>query len=505
MHSLRLLSAFAGLKQRFSNRWGASASLFWYWYMKNDPTFNNAMAGLYRTAVAVSALILSSSLAQAADPPVPRGNVSVNISPTTGYYVTNNTTVRLPHGVSTTPSAGASTVTKYSGGLKQSIPTGITINAVKKSAPLPVTVRASTPSLKGAAKGLLRANLAGLALGAGLQQLLNGVEWVMGEGGRIVKITEIPPDDLVGPWCDNSLGCGFSSPQVAADAQLSRHCPQREFCPYEAVRVNDYNYDYVGSNGSIIGKASRSVDSSCPDGYVFNSKHSCVMTQYLPVSQSDLDDAVDNSYIPDPTDWKNLVPHLTPDDIEITWAPSLQGEPKTTTEYDADGNPHKIRETNIWYDFDIRDNPSPQPKIDLKEREETKTFEDGVLTGTTTTESTASAGSDDTSQPPPESPIDCDLFPTACAWFEWTKEEPVEPDDDLSGLLQEVPIVSETYTITGGVAACPAPLVLDLSVFGSREVSYQPLCDLASTMKFLYLALMSFAAAVLLNRSINRV
>lgn len=105
----------------------------------------------------------------------------------------------------------------------------------------------------------------------------------------------------------------------------------------------------------------------------------------------------------------------------------------------------------------------------------------------------------------PEMPVDCDLFPTACAWMEWTKQEPEEPEDNLSDLLQEVPVNKETYTITGGAAACPAPIVLNLAQFGSRQVSYQPLCDLASTMKYLYLALMAFAAAVLLNRSINRV
>lgn len=459
--------------------------------MKDDSTFNSALAGIYCTAVAFSALIisLSASVVYAADPPVPRGNVSANVNPTTGYYSVTNSTLRLPNGVSVSPAAGASTVTKYSGGLQQTIPTGITIDAIKKSAPLPAVVRAKTQSVKNAAKGFLgspKANLAFLAGSLGLEALLDGVGWIMEEGSRVNKLS--PPTSGVSDMNTtsnrpaNEGGVNPFTVWVNPNGGVN-------FC-YMSYPPNFYfSYYTIGSNWRVGCNYSR-VYTPIP---------------VAPVPQSEIDSVVDSDYNPDPTDWRSLAPHLDLDDVEITSAPTLQGEPKTTTVYDADGNPHKVTETNIWYDFDIRDNPSPRPALDMKTREETKTYEDGELTGTTTTESTASGGSGSSPESPPESPIDCDLFPTACAWFDWTQEEPTEPDDDLTGLLQEVPIVSETYTITGGVAACPAPMVLDLSVFGSREVSYQPLCDLASTMKFLYLALMSFAAAVLLNRSINRV
>lgn len=479
--------------------------------MKNDSISYPVVAGLYRTAVAVSALILSSSFALAADPPVGRGNVSVSVNPTTGYYVTNNTTLRLPDGVRATPSAGASTVTKYSGGLKQSIPTGITIDAIKKSAPLPVTVRATTQSLKGAATRCLtsaRCNVALLLAGAGLDQLFDGLDWVMGDGGKIQKHGYIPdPSGDAGSFVIAPDNSGSTKSNISCPAYINPFvCPigcqiriEYPRYPHQDGAVTATRCSPYGDRWELAGM-SQTQTLTAMGSYYKSSKSGTV-----DVSPAEVASGVESNYAPEPSDWRALMPELELDDVEITWAPTLQGEPKTTTEYDADGNPHRIRETNIWYDFDIRDNPSPKPKLDMKKREETKTYEDGTLTGTTTTNTTESSGSDDTPPPPPESLIDCDLFPTACAWFEWTQEEPVEPDDDLSPLLQEVPIDSKTYTITGGVAACPAPLVLDLSVFGSREVSYQPLCDLASTMKFLYLALMSFAAAVLLNRSINRV
>lgn len=469
--------------------------------MKNASNPYTAMAGFYRTAVAVSALILSSSFAYAADPPVPRGNVSVNVNPTTGYYSTSNTTLRLPDGVRATPSAGATTVTKYAGGLQQSIPTGITIDAIKKSAPLPTVVRATTQSVKNAATRCLtsrRCNVALLLAGAGIDKLFDGLDWVMGDGGKVHILS--PLSDVY-----NGVPVGYYT--------FERHSSFLSDCGVSNMLcVQPYEHTNVWCSASSSGYPLT--------GYTFNGYNSTTCyyggsgynngPSSAPVDSADIAFGVEANYNPEPSDWPALVPELELNDVEITSSPTLKGEPITTTVYDADGVPHEIKETNIWYDFDIRDNPSSSPSLDLKIREETKTYKNGALTGTTTTETTQPAASGGVvggggQAPTVEIPTDCDFHPTLCKWLDWTKEEPEEPDDNLSNLLKEVPISSKTFTISGGAAACPAPLVLNLSQFGSREVSYQPLCDLASTMKYLYLALMSFAAAVLLNRSINRV
>lgn len=462
--------------------------------MKNDPSLNYAMAGLYRSAVTVSALIvsLSVSVVYAADPPVPRSNVSVTVNPTTGYYSSTSSTFRIPHGVSVSPvTTSVPVVTKYSGGLQQTIPTGITIDAIKKSAPLSAVVRSSTQSLKSAATRCLtsaRCNVAQLLAGAGINKLLDDLDWVMNEGGKIQKANvygDVADKVYTRSGCNehhSSIGelCGGFPITVGSSGANTYYCEASyQGQPLTGASLKGGGWCYFGGTSSLGGG---------------------------PVSDPDIARGVDSNYIPEPSDWPSLTPELELDDVEITSAPTLQGEPKTTTVYDADGVPHEITETNTWYDFDIRDNGSSQPALDLKKREETKTYKDGVLTGTTTTESTDSSGSGGGGGGSgKETPTDCAFFPTLCKWLDWTQEKPTEPDDDLSGLLKEVPIVSETFTITGGVAACPAPMVLDLSVFGSREVSYQPLCDLASKMKYLYLALMSFFAAVLLHRSINRV
>ena len=478
--------------------------------MKNASYPYYAMAGFYRTAVAVSALILSSSFAYAADPPVPRGNVSVTVNPTTGYYSTSNTTLRLPDGVRATPAAGATTVTKYAGGLQQSIPTGITIDAIKKSAPLPTVVRATTQSVKNAATGCLksaRCNVGLMLAGAGLQALFDNLDWVMGEGGKVQKIVKVE-------GVPEGVPEGYQHVNRTGRSSWDSPCPvDPERTCFPAGKGGNLGYLYY-SCFKTAGPWPLTGFQQTGDGfancYYGGTRPDISEPKPVPVSDADIDSAVNSKYTPEPSDWPALTSELQLDSVEITSAPTLKGEPITTTVYDADGVAHEIKETNIWYDFDIRNNGSSQPALDLKVREETKTYNNGALTGTTTTETTQpSVGvgvvGGGGQAPTVEIPTDCDFHPTLCKWLDWTKEEPEEPDDNLSNLLKEVPIASKTFTISGGAAACPAPLVLNLSQFGSREVSYQPLCDLASTMKYLYLALMSFAAAVLLNRSINRV
>lgn len=486
--------------------------------MKNAFNPYHALVGFYRTAFAFSAVIISllfTSFVFAADPPVPRSNVSVNLNPTTSYYSVSNKTFRLPDGVSVAPtSGGLPAVTKYSNGLQQTIPSGVTIDAIKKSAPLSAVVRATTQSAKRAATGCLtsgKCNAGLLLAGLGLNALFDGLDWVMGEGGKIQKVTETvaePVSEGDYYWTIDNVS-RHSSPSSACSQAYSGNA---NWVFTSVRRDSDTMFTCMGhhlsnpSNDTSLATVLRKGN-SCPAGSSFNpSSGACVYgSNPSPVSDDDIAAGVNSNYVPEPSDWQALTPELELDNVEITWAPTLQSEPKTTTHYDADGNPHKVTETNISYEFDIRDNSSPNPALDLKISEETKTYENGVLTGTTTTNSTSSGGSAGTSPPELDIPTDCDFMPTVCAFLEWFKDEPTEPDDNLPDLLREVPIVNKTHTITGGAAACPAPLVLDLSVFGSREVSYQPLCDLASTMKYLYLALMSFAAAVLLNRSINRV
>lgn len=412
----------------------------------------------------------------AADPPVPRGNVSVTVNPTTSYYSSTSSTFRLPNGVSISPvSTSVPVVTKYPAGLQQTIPTRITIDAIKKSAPLPAVVRSSTQSLKSAATRCLtsaKCNVAQLLAGAGINKLLDDLDWIMGEGGKIQK---------------KSSDSIFTVPEGVPDGYTSWHYRSMSYtgttsCSERAGKIcigydGQYSYYCDSSYGIPTGT---SVDSSGAKCY-YGGTPSTSTPELVSVSDSEIESGVNSNYSPEPSDWPALTPELKLDDVEITSSPTLQGEPIITTVYDADGVPHEITETNIWFDFDIRDNGSSQPALDLKTRKETKTYEDGSLTSTTTTESTDSSGSGGGGGggggSGKETPTDCAFFPTLCKWLDWTQED-VGDEPDLAKIINDEDF-ERSYTVNFGDNSCPQPISIDIAFLDKTiELSYEPACDL---------------------------
>lgn len=443
--------------------------------------------------------------------PALASGVSTTVLPTTGYHVVNNSTVALPQG-STVSAVKDITpqVTRYPNGLQQSMAGTATINGLKQPVPLSLKVRATTANLRaGAARALKSGKVtpANLLFAAGLQELLNGVGWIMGEGGQAQKMTPVAANPISGGWHLGDANAGLYSSAYEAcmsTANRSRWESEEKNCT-GTFRMNDYVFACTANIGGC-GTAFLSTI-VCPESAPYDSiTGMCSQPNFSPAEPADIDDLV-ASYDPDPADWPLVGGYVMPSDVVLTDIPTVHGSPKTKTIYDANGNPIAISETNIWFDFDISNNPSTKPKVDLKTTEETTTYENGQKTGSTKTTTTSEGVTNNNSnfhgsEPEPQK-IDCELFPTACAWMDWTQESPVEPPDaDLSGLLQEINVTMKTHNITGIAAACPAPIDLDLGIYGSPKIKYDPFCDLAITMKPFYLALMAFLSSMIIWRSI---
>lgn len=382
------------------------------------------------------------------------------------------------------------------------------INGTSRTVPVTVTSSVPKPSVNKALLSRLgKGGLAGIALGAGIDALLDGIGALIDDAGNVSRPT-LPPSSEQTPCFTGSM-CWQLLPSNVLTSNPNAVCENGYGAFADTVKA-------IAVYPTGLGICEYTMDSiSYEDGLT---RSAVVISTGLlpedldPVPLPELEDAINSGYNPHPSDYPTISaePDMMPQSTHVDPIPRISIPPAVTTTIDSDTGETTVVETNIWQDFNVKDNDTEQPKIEAETTTKSETFVDGDKTSETTiTNNTGFAnpeGAYDSAGnrldiPPP---VDCDLFPTACAWMEWTQEEPQEPDDDLSQLLQEVPVVSETFTITGGAAACPAPLVLNLSQFGSREVSYQPLCDLASTMKFLYLALMSFASAVLLHRSISK-
>lgn len=494
--------------------------------MRYDSFFNHALDDFYRSAALVSSVILFFLFLAS---PAEANYIYDN---KTGSWTPTSRTVLAPPGSSSpfnyvprdTPPSVSSTgaFQNKTGGTFGSPP----VNGASRTVPVTVNGTTTKPNVNKALLSRLgKGGLAGLALGAGIDALLDGIGALIDEGGNVVWKEEPPSQPcFAGSACYSGSFQGRSSSSqtaVGACSDLIADLPTNS-CSGSLPDYAWFNTSiHVGGIGQCyVVREYHNRNGLCQQAGDIG-EATIVKTAsgdepppiYAPVPPSALEDAIESGYQPHPSDYPFLSsdPAMQPTIVEVEPISRLDIPPATTTTVDLDTGETTVVETNIWQDFNVKDNNTNQPKIEAETTTKSDTYVDGEQTSSTTiTNNTGLAnpeGAYDSAGnrldiPPP---VDCDLFPTACAWMEWTQEEPEEPDDDLSELLQEVPIVSETFTITGGAATCPAPLVLNLSQFGSREVSYQPLCDLASTMKFLYLALMSFAAAVLLHRSINRV
>lgn len=479
--------------------------------MKNASNPYNAMAGFYRAPVAVSALTLCFLFFAS---PVQANYIYDN---STGTWKPTSSTVIAPAGSSSpfnhVPRETSPTVSSTgdfqtkTGGTFGSPP----VNGVSRTVPVTVTGTTTNANVKKSLiSRLTKGGVAGIAIGFGIESLLNGIGAFIDEGGKVARKQPVIPQREV-----EGLYYGYGKSQ-SRDYELNDgdHIVGSYTVPPNPSTWYRSCSKTTTSGGSTLYLQAYHLTGAAPyHGVQCGYSRSPTPTTKVPVPPTVLDDAVYSNYQPHPSDYPFLAsdPAMIPTVVAVDPIPRVDFPPVITTTVDLDTGITTTVETNIWHDFNIKDNNTTQPKIDANTTTKTNTYVDGSKTNESTTTTSTGVGSQPTgsaggsSSPAPETPIDCDLFPTACAWIEWTKEEPEEPDDNLSALLKEVPISSKTHTITGGAAACPAPLVLNLSQFGSREVSYQPLCDLASTMKYLYLALMSFAAAVLLNRSINRV
>ena len=467
----------------------------------NDRYSNFVVACLYCTFAAFSPLVFAN-------------DVRVGVSPTTGYYEVTSKTFDVPKGATVSSSTAVSpTVTPLSGGgFQQSMGGGITIEGLKKPAPFTARAAAGLNTMKNAAKKLVRSNPSSFALSAGGALLFSSLDWIIDQS-QIVKSLPAEASSPIGEpststYCYTYRGGGCYA--SASSACSAFGLPNVR--PYDDPSTNIVAYCfYTPSSTSSQGYSSFisfSSSLSCPVGSSLTNK-GCISgsPKIETVSSVDIDSSIDSKYVPHVDDFILLTPYMPPDYILVDPILPVVTDLGITNTFDSSGWLTGTEQKTSTTEFTVSNNSTSQPSISASTSVKTETFKDGQPQGSTVTETTqpATGGGSKVEIPTVEIPTDCDFHPTLCKWLDWTKEEPEEPDDNLSNLLKEVPISSKTFTISGGAAACPAPLVLNLSQFGLREVSYQPLCDLASTMKFLYLALMSFAAAVLLHRSINRV
>lgn len=456
---------------------------------------------------------------------------------TTTYRVLPNT-VATPSGVALSTARDITPVqpqvTRHAGGLAQSF-RGQLIVAQEVSAPVSGRFNVSSAGVRQAAKVAMRnpvvivGLLAGSALG--LQGLLDTADWSV-EGDTIVR-----PDGSTGDPSDpDSWGSApegvtyvyrgdtYSDLSSAATAAVDRECSTRPVpisCSLVGVEDN------VGSSGCLanltnncsIRPLARRVDNNnpivvvgtvtvsnpsgeidCGTGVYSPEFYGCLSGgDFVPVTESELDDLIDQSYDPDPTDWPVVFPNMWPDSVHIDPIPSVQLEPETTTVTDNQTGTTTVTETTTELDFSVTENDTVQPEINLTETETTNTYENGTQTGSGTTTTVRPARPPAAMPSPPETgtgdggsgfalPSFCSWASAVCDWFDWT-QEPIDDDPDLPGIVSDLDDLERTKDISFGSKTCPAPIALDIDFLDMTvDLSFEWFCELAAIIYFMVMA-----------------
>lgn len=369
------------------------------------------------------------------------------------------------------------------------------INGTSKNVPVTLNGTTTKPNVNKALLSRLgKGGLAGLALGAGIDALLDGIGAIIDSAGNInytVPVDELDPN---APFCTVGLSpniCGYS-PDAVATARCNL---TPSLLPCSLEQQSSTSWKIMSNSGSHIATVDK-VGATCPDGSQMSDK-GCVTI--VPLPPDVLEDAINSGYNPHPSDYPFLAPDpaMAPTIVEVEPITGIAIPPITTTTIDLDTGITTTVETNVWQDYNVKDNNSEQPKIEAETTIKTDTYENGVKTGESTTTSssgTASgtdpvAGAGSGQKLEIDIPTDCDFMPTVCAFLEWFKDDDLGEEPDLASIMKDDEEFAKTKVISFGAASCPQPYTIHISSLSmSVDLSFEFFCQFAEYARALVLA-----------------
>ncbi|AXH76039.1 MAG: TspB protein [Inoviridae sp.] len=378
------------------------------------------------------------------------------------------------------------------------------VNGTSKNVPVTINGTTTKPNVNRALLSRLgKGGLAGIALGAGIDALLDGIGAIIDEAGNL-NIPEDAPVGSVPPPADymyqETALSNYSTrltkcePQADDTQLLTCFAQGTNSSGLMTYRVYECPLSYRNENltGTLVPPSNGSW------GFCYyGGSAPPVKPPMIPLPPDMLSDAIDSSYSPHPSDYPTISaePAMIPTIIEVEPIASLAFPPVTTTTVDLDTGKTTTVETNIWHDFNVKDNNSDQPKIEAETTSKSDTYTDGQKTGESTT--TSSSGTASGVGPVAGSgekleidiPTDCDFMPTVCAFLEWFKDDDLGEDPDLSSIMKDDEEFAKTKVISFGAAVCPQPYTIHISSLSmSVDLSFEFFCQFAEYARALVLA-----------------
>ncbi|RKG42822.1 hypothetical protein D7V68_17370, partial [Acinetobacter cumulans] len=366
------------------------------------------------------------------------------------------------------------------------------------------------------AKGLLKSSAYAYAASVGMETLLRGVDYVMGEGGQIQKKDDTQEDPrVIQPWHPNiyynsSTGVQFNSSMSAAVEYMKGWGHKNISCSVN--RTGMYGgipatwYDCTSKDASNNDAPFTSLVTQIPNPTYDSNASKPVTTP----SDAEIDDAFANWFKNNPTSvtdpvntyiYSGKASNGTP--VSAPQSPPSFGQNTITDEmmdnYLANRDA-QLRSANDQARREAIHSDSTKPDSDTTPKTSTKTetLPDGSIKKTDTKTETLPDGSTKTTEtvtttkpdgttstttseqitsPVAEKSIPpaCEYFAILCEWINWTKENnDIAVDNEVPEInsIDVAQLDTGTFKATPG---CPAPILAPVSfgTGGTVEISYE--------------------------------
>jgi len=361
------------------------------------------------------------------------------------------------------------------------------------------------------AKNAGKASIPAFLGGAAVQALVDGVGWVMDEGGKVTK----NPENVNPPY----YFYDFYNPSIT-NLTLGQACQA-------FINFNVDNGYYHSATYSTAG--------SDPYYCVFSGNSvSAGQFQNLYKQMRIYSSTTDNLNTPQEVTQEQLTEALKQalDSNNPVLAAAIAEAIKAAYSYDdSEGQDNSTSTIAIGTANDMNeavdrafDNPTPNATSDkpsgyYKITDGEKTIEGYVTTPDTSAKTDTQTKTETTTDPVTgnqtttgtstgslQFPAFCDWAAIVCDWIGWTKEQPDEPEE-LKPVFEEINVPFTPFSIANFNAQCPPDEQLSLTLM-EQEMSFvfpmKPFCDFFSGIKPFVIALASFWAVKLIgNASFN--
>ena len=362
------------------------------------------------------------------------------------------------------------------------------------------------------AKHAGKASIPAFVGGAAVQALVDGVGWVMDEGGQVKKpfVCESGQPCTTAPKIYTVNGGKFYTGSAACASYESQYMKNLVFVPAgsQGFGIDGCTFTYTsnGSKGELgltySQNPSYNPSAPPPENVEVTQEQ---LTQALknaldsnnPALAAAIAEAIKAAYSYDGSegqdDSTNTIAIGTANDMNEAVDRAFDN-PTTNATSDKPSGYYKITDGEKTVEGYVT-TPDTSAKTDTETKTTTTT---DPVTGNQTTTGTSTGSL--------QFPAFCDWAGILCDWIGWTKEQPDEPEE-LKPVFEEINVPFTPFSIANFNAQCPPDENLSLTLM-EQEMSFvfpmKPFCDFFSGIKPFVIALASFWAVKLIgNASFN--